>query len=70
MFYRLQPANTPLLHGIILIIHGIIINYYELLRISNILLALHGQQCGAVAENIQPNTVALLAGQREGLLAS
>ena len=49
---------------------GIIIKYCELLRITNNYLAIHGQQCGAVAENIQPNTVALLAGQREGLLAS
>ena len=49
---------------------GIILKYYELSRITTTNLAIHGQQCGAVAENIQPNTVALLAGQREGLLAS
>ena len=49
---------------------GIILKYYALSRITTKNIAIHGQQCGAVAENIQPNTVALLAGQREGLLAS
>ena len=51
---------------------GIIIKYYQLFRITNNHLAIHGQQRGAVTENIQPNTVesvALLAGPREGLLA-